>query len=114
MSWQIALACWAVRKHVRPHTAKPEVDVELARRYASRRIWSPRVPKGWRLDIRDRSADAPLRGEWLMPARDAVIGRLHSHSRQGRTRPSSLSTIASHRSTVFLRQSTTASRYTVA
>ncbi|KND56913.1 6-hexanolactone hydrolase [Candidatus Paraburkholderia schumanniana] len=67
MSWQSALACWAVRKHVRPHTAKPEVDVELARRYASRRIWSPRVPKGGRLDIRDGNADAPLRGEWLTP-----------------------------------------------
>ncbi|SAK40021.1 alpha/beta hydrolase domain-containing protein [Caballeronia pedi] len=67
MSWQSALACWVVRRRMRPHSAEPEVDVELARNYASRRIWSPRVPKGWRLDIRDSSAEAPRRGEWLTP-----------------------------------------------
>jgi acetyl esterase/lipase len=79
MSWQSALACWAVRVRVRPHTAKPELDVELARKYASRRIWSPRVPKGWRLDIRDRRIDAPLRGEWLTPPvrADATVLYLH-------------------------------------
>lgn len=79
MSWQSALACWAVRARMRSHTAKPELDVELARKYASRRIWSPRVPKGWRLDIRDRSIDAPLRGEWLTAAAkpNATILYLH-------------------------------------
>ena len=79
MSWQSALACWAVRKRMRPHTATPELDVEFARRYASRRIWSPRVPKGWRLDIRNSRTDAPLRGEWLTPAAEpnATIFYLH-------------------------------------
>lgn len=73
MSWQSALACWSVRKRVRPHSAKPELDVELARAYTSRRIWSPRVPKGWRLDVRD-SGD-----EWLIPdtAPRATILYLH-------------------------------------
>jgi epsilon-lactone hydrolase len=79
MSWQSTLACWAVRKRMRPHTAKPELDVEFARRYASRRIWSPHVPKGWRLDIRDAEADRPLRGEWLIPTArpNATILYLH-------------------------------------
>ncbi|SAK40231.1 hydrolase [Caballeronia hypogeia] len=73
MSWQSALACWLLRKRVRPHTAKPEIDVELARAYASRRIWSPGVPRGWRLDTRDES------GEWLIPdaPRRATILYLH-------------------------------------
>jgi acetyl esterase/lipase len=52
---------------MRPHSAKPELDVELARSYASRRIWSPRVPKGWRLDIRETSDEGAPRGEWLIP-----------------------------------------------
>lgn len=59
MSWQRALACWALRTRIRPHTARPELDVELARSYASRRVWTPRVPKGWRLTVR-ASGD-----EWL-------------------------------------------------
>ncbi|SAL27386.1 alpha/beta hydrolase domain-containing protein [Caballeronia peredens] len=61
MSWQSALACWAVKRFLRPETAKPELDVEGARAYASRRIWTPRVPKGWRLEPRNES------GEWLVP-----------------------------------------------
>jgi acetyl esterase/lipase len=67
MSWQSAFACWVVAKRVRPHSAHPTLDVELARDYASRRLWSPRVPKGWRLDIRETIGDAPLRGQWLIP-----------------------------------------------
>ncbi|WP_250450232.1 alpha/beta hydrolase fold domain-containing protein [Caballeronia sp. ATUFL_M2_KS44] len=61
MSWQSALACWAVRRRMRPETAKPVIDVDRARAYTARRIWSPGVPKGWRLEIRDN-------GEWLRTA----------------------------------------------
>ncbi|SPB15194.1 alpha/beta hydrolase [Caballeronia novacaledonica] len=73
MSWQSALACWAVRTRMRPHSAKPGLDVELARRYASRRIWSPRVPKGWRLDIRETG------GEWLTPPKNPRATILYLH-----------------------------------
>jgi acetyl esterase/lipase len=73
MSWQSTLACWAVRARMRPHSAKPELDVELARSYASRRIWSPRVPKGWRLDTRDAS------GEWLTPPTNPRATILYLH-----------------------------------
>ncbi|SAK96515.1 alpha/beta hydrolase [Caballeronia ptereochthonis] len=79
MSWQSALACWAVRRRIRPESAKPELDVERARTYASRRAWLPGVPRGWRLDIRDAAADAPLRGESLMPQASprAIVLYLH-------------------------------------
>jgi monoterpene epsilon-lactone hydrolase len=73
MSWQSTVACWAVRTRMRPHSAKPELDVELARSYASRRIWSPRVPKGWRLDTRDPS------GEWLTPPTNPRATILYLH-----------------------------------
>ncbi|SAK43620.1 alpha/beta hydrolase domain-containing protein [Caballeronia fortuita] len=79
MSWQSDFACWIVRKRVRPHSAKPALDVNLARNYASRRIWSPRVPKGWRLDIRDTPAHAPLRGEWLTPPATPTATILYFH-----------------------------------
>jgi epsilon-lactone hydrolase len=72
MSWQSTLACWCVRIGMRPHTAKHELDVELARKYASRRLWSPRVPKGWRFDIRDI-------GEWLTPPTNANATILYLH-----------------------------------
>jgi epsilon-lactone hydrolase len=62
MSWQNALACAILRRRMRPETAKPGIDVARARAYAERRIWSPNVPRGFRLDICE---DAPLRGEWL-------------------------------------------------
>ncbi|WP_244814479.1 alpha/beta hydrolase [Caballeronia sp. Lep1P3] len=61
MSWQSALACWAVRRRMRPETAKPELDVGRARAYTSRRLWSPGVPDGWRLQTGDD-------GEWLRNA----------------------------------------------
>jgi acetyl esterase/lipase len=64
---------------MRPHSAKPALDVELARRYASRRLWTPRVPKGWRLDIRETSGDAPLRGEWLTPPTPPRVTVLYLH-----------------------------------
>ncbi|MBC8640355.1 alpha/beta hydrolase [Caballeronia sp. EK] len=79
MSWQSALACWAVRRRMRPHSAKPELDVELARSYASRRIWSPRVPKGWRLDIRETSTNGASRGEWLIPPTNPRSTILYLH-----------------------------------
>lgn len=46
---------------MRPETAKRVIDVDRARAYTARRIWSPSVPKGWRLDIRED-------GEWLRTA----------------------------------------------
>jgi len=61
MSWQSALACWAVRRRIRPETAKAALDVEGARAYTSRRLWAPGVPNGWRLDIGHN-------GEWLRSA----------------------------------------------
>ncbi|MDR5810759.1 alpha/beta hydrolase [Caballeronia sp. LZ019] len=61
MSWQSALACWAVRRRMRPETAKPMLDVDRARAYTSRRIWSPGVPKSHHLEIRSD-------GEWLRTA----------------------------------------------
>ncbi|KAK49607.1 alpha/beta hydrolase [Caballeronia jiangsuensis] len=79
MSGQSALACWAVRMRMRPHSAKPELDVELARNYASRRIWSPRVPKGWRLDIRETSDEGAPRGEWLTPPTNPRATILYLH-----------------------------------
>ncbi|WP_250532954.1 alpha/beta hydrolase [Caballeronia sp. AZ10_KS36] len=61
MSWQSAFACWVLRRRMRPETAKPVLDVERARAYTSRRLWSPPVPKGWQLEV---GAD----GEWLRSA----------------------------------------------
>jgi acetyl esterase/lipase len=43
---------------MRPETAKPVLDVERARAYTSRRLWSPPVPKGWQLEV-------GANGEWL-------------------------------------------------
>jgi acetyl esterase/lipase len=65
MSWQSAVACWLLQKQFRPETLKPHVSVERARAHASSRIRRPRVPRGWRLILRDSQGDAPLRGEWL-------------------------------------------------
>jgi acetyl esterase/lipase len=64
---------------MRPETAKNVVDVERARSHSARRVWSPRVSKGWRLSGRYDAANAPLRGEWLIPddVPDAMILYLH-------------------------------------
>jgi len=64
---------------MRPHSAKPELDVELARSYASHRIWSPRVPKGWRLDICETSDKGAPRGEWLTPPTNPRATILYLH-----------------------------------
>ena len=65
MSWQSALACWYLRRQFRPETLKPRVDVERARALTAKRVWSPSVPRGWRLRETYGAHDAPLRGEWL-------------------------------------------------
>jgi len=65
MSWQNALACWYLRRHFRPETLKPHIDVERARALTSKRVWAPRVPRGWHLRETYGEHDAPLRGEWL-------------------------------------------------
>jgi monoterpene epsilon-lactone hydrolase len=65
MSWQSAVACWWLRRQFRPATLTQQISVERSREHASKRLWSPRVPGGWRLVERYRTDDAPLRGEWL-------------------------------------------------
>lgn len=65
MSWQSAAACWLLKRQFRPETLKPHVSVERARAHAAARLRRVSVPAGWRLVVRDRAADAPLRGEWL-------------------------------------------------
>jgi epsilon-lactone hydrolase len=75
MSWQSAIAQWILRRSMRPETAKPEIDVARAREYASRRFWSPKPPKGWRLDVQS----APVRGEWLRPAKASRVTILYCH-----------------------------------
>ena len=69
MSWQSALACWIVRRRMRPETAKPVIDVARARAYTARRVWSPKVPRRLASDRTLRTyMHAPLRGEWLTSA----------------------------------------------
>ncbi|NKJ51031.1 alpha/beta hydrolase [Burkholderia sp. SG-MS1] len=65
MSWQSALACWYLRRQFRPETLAPRIDVAKARALTAKRVWSPRVPRDWRLRETYRTHDAPLRGEWL-------------------------------------------------
>jgi epsilon-lactone hydrolase len=72
MSWQSGLACWILRRHFLPHTRRPEVSAEHARAMTARRVWSPRVPRGWQLREQYAENDGPLRGEWLDP--EAAVG----------------------------------------
>ncbi|HTH75934.1 MAG TPA: alpha/beta hydrolase [Trinickia sp.] len=65
MSWQSAVACWLLKKQFRPETLKPHVSVARARAHAASSFRRARVPAGWRLVVRDRATDAPLRGEWV-------------------------------------------------
>ena len=74
MSWQSALACWVLRRRMRPETAKPSIDVARARAFASKRVWQPKVPSGWKLVERYGANDAPLRGEWLSPEKVTASG----------------------------------------
>lgn len=79
MSWQSALASWFLRRKFRPETAKPGINVERARAFTAKRVWSPKVPPGWRHSEHLAPEDAPLRGEWLSrPSRPgATILYLH-------------------------------------
>ncbi|MCC8392013.1 alpha/beta hydrolase [Paraburkholderia sp. MMS20-SJTR3] len=65
MSWQRALACWYLRRNFRPETLKPSINVDRARALTAKRVWSPKVPRGWRLRESYGAADAPLVGEWF-------------------------------------------------
>jgi epsilon-lactone hydrolase len=65
MSWQSALACWYLRREFRPQTLKPGINVERARALTARRVWSPKVPAGWRLRELYGTGDWPLQGEWI-------------------------------------------------
>ncbi|KLU22762.1 alpha/beta hydrolase [Caballeronia mineralivorans PML1(12)] len=79
MSWQSALACWVLRRRMRPETGKPAIDVARARALTSKRAWLPKVPPGWRLEERYGQADAPLRGEWLVPDKPSATTILYLH-----------------------------------
>ncbi|RKR43185.1 alpha/beta hydrolase [Paraburkholderia sp. BL17N1] len=72
MSWQSALACWYLRRQFRPETLKPRINVERARALSAKRVWSPRVPGGWRLRELYGADDTPLRGEWIERAGRAL------------------------------------------
>ena len=65
MSWQSALACWFLRKQFRPQTLRPDINVEKARALTAKRVWSPKVPAGWRLRELQEAKDWPLQGEWI-------------------------------------------------
>jgi epsilon-lactone hydrolase len=66
MSWQSSLACWFLRRQFRPATLKLEINVEHARALTAKRVWSPKVPAGWRLHELYGLGES-LRGEWLEP-----------------------------------------------
>lgn len=72
MSWRSAIACWLLERTFRPETEKPHVSVERARARTAARLWSPRVPAGWRLTEHCGPAHAPLTGEWLEPIADTT------------------------------------------
>ena len=79
MSWQSAFACWYLRRRIRPQTATPSIDVARARAFTSKRVWSPKVPRGWQLEERYGADDAPLRGEWLSPDTPSEMTILYLH-----------------------------------
>jgi epsilon-lactone hydrolase len=79
MSWQSALACCVLRRRMRPETGRPGIDVARARALTSKRVWSPKVPPGWRLEERYGQGDAPLRGEWLLPDKPSATTILYLH-----------------------------------
>lgn len=72
MSWRSAIACWLLERTFRPETEKPHVSVERARARTAARLWSPRVPAGWRLTEHRGPGHAPLTGEWLEPIADTT------------------------------------------
>jgi len=72
MSWQSALACWFLRRRFHPHTVQSTISVEHARKMTAKRIWSPRIPRGWQLSEQYGPTASPLRGEWLEPLADST------------------------------------------
>jgi len=68
MSWQGAAIRWSLRRTFRPATERT-IDVARIRARASKRLWTPRVPAGWRLAERYGDDAGPLRGEWLTRGR---------------------------------------------
>jgi epsilon-lactone hydrolase len=79
MSWQNTLMCCVLRRWMRPETAKPGIDAVRARAMTSKRVWSPKVPRGWHLAEQYGPHDAPLRGEWLTPETPSGITILYLH-----------------------------------
>ncbi|KAF1029978.1 MAG: Monoterpene epsilon-lactone hydrolase [Burkholderia plantarii] len=81
MSWQAEVACWLLRKQVRPKTLEPVIDPHNARVQAERRrLLPPRAPAGWQLRECYEADAAPLRGEWLEPAHgEAAATLLYFH-----------------------------------
>ncbi len=76
MSWQSELACWLLRRQVRPKTLSPVIDVQGTRALAERRRpFQTRVPAGWQLRECYGAADAP-RGEWLEPVNERAAPTL--------------------------------------
>jgi epsilon-lactone hydrolase len=65
MSWQCKLICRFLRRTFLPQTRK-SINVARVRMLTARRIWTPGVPKGWRLREQYAASDAPMRGEWLI------------------------------------------------
>jgi acetyl esterase/lipase len=70
LSWQSRVACWLLERQFRPETENPHASVERARARTAARIWSPRVPAGWRFIDSSGRNRAPLAGEWLEPIAD--------------------------------------------
>jgi epsilon-lactone hydrolase len=58
---------------MRPETAKPHIDVDHVRAQTSRRVWLPRVPKGYTLEIQK----SPIAGEWIDANSPITILYLH-------------------------------------
>ncbi len=58
---------------MRPKTAEPGIDVDYVRARTSRRVWLPRVPKGFTLEMQK----SPITGEWLNANAQVTIFYLH-------------------------------------
>lgn len=71
MSWQRAVVAWGLRKYFRPYTELPEISVGDARARANKRLWTPKVPAGFRLRVTGGEAATPLAGEWIEPQHPA-------------------------------------------
>lgn len=67
MSWQRVVVSWGLRRYFRPYTELPDISVSRVRAQVNKRLWTPRVPAGFRLRERYGSECAPLVGEWLEP-----------------------------------------------